>query len=391
MRFVYTAPRYHTNQHFPIKALLDAGHDVSFLALTRGQSEEYEALEPTVLGYSSAYDKVCQLVGKCIGKDFVGVPRGGGTRTGGLPPIFSFWREMRNRRPSVVIIRGGPFTVYGLLSILTAKLIGAKLVFYTQTPKYCQWKRRKRVVFLLALWASGVKWITPLLGSPKGDGINFDKLQYIPFVIPPQTKPQKKQWFNGDVINVLTVGKFQRRKNHHLFLEAVSRLSRDYPIRTTIIGECTTQEHHSELDDLRRQSERLGLNDRVEFKINLPFRDMQKQYSKHDLFVLASRNEPAAISLLEAMANSLPIICSDSNGTSCYIRHGENGFVFHTDNLDDLEACMLRIVSDRQSLMEMGYCSYQLVVSEHAPRRYVEKLLSIIDSKGLPAGNFLKR
>ena len=39
MRFVYTAPRYHTNQHFPIKALLEAGHEVSFLALAQGQSE----------------------------------------------------------------------------------------------------------------------------------------------------------------------------------------------------------------------------------------------------------------------------------------------------------------------------------------------------------------
>ena len=50
MRFVFTAPRYHTNQHFVVKALLDAGHEVSFLALGRGQSEYYEAIQPIVLG-----------------------------------------------------------------------------------------------------------------------------------------------------------------------------------------------------------------------------------------------------------------------------------------------------------------------------------------------------
>ncbi len=64
MRFIYTAPRYHTNQHFPIKALLEAGHEVSFLALARGQSEEYTALSPTVLGYSAAYDTLRRLVGR---------------------------------------------------------------------------------------------------------------------------------------------------------------------------------------------------------------------------------------------------------------------------------------------------------------------------------------
>ena len=68
MRFVYTAPRYHTNQHFPIKALLEAGHEVSFLALAQGQSEEHTALSPTVLGYSAAYDALRRLVGRCIGK-----------------------------------------------------------------------------------------------------------------------------------------------------------------------------------------------------------------------------------------------------------------------------------------------------------------------------------
>ena len=50
MHFVFTAPRYHTNQHFAMKALLDAGHEVSFLALKRGHSEVYDALDPTILG-----------------------------------------------------------------------------------------------------------------------------------------------------------------------------------------------------------------------------------------------------------------------------------------------------------------------------------------------------
>ena len=35
MHFLFTAPRYHTNQHFAVKALIDAGHEVSFLALRK--------------------------------------------------------------------------------------------------------------------------------------------------------------------------------------------------------------------------------------------------------------------------------------------------------------------------------------------------------------------
>ena len=61
-----------------------------------------------------------------------------------------------------------------------------------------------------------------------------------------------------------------------------------------------------------------------------------------------AENEPAAVSHLEAMSHSLPAICSDSNGTQCYIRPGENGYIFKTDDLEDLVECMERIISDRE-------------------------------------------
>ncbi len=51
MHFVYTAPRYHTNQHFSVKALIDSGHRVSFLALTRGQSKEYSIQDLCLLSF----------------------------------------------------------------------------------------------------------------------------------------------------------------------------------------------------------------------------------------------------------------------------------------------------------------------------------------------------
>lgn len=73
-----------------------------------------------------------------------------------------------------------------------------------------------------------------------------------------------------------------------------------------------------------------------------------------------------------------PVVCSDANGTHCYIRPGENGFVFRSDAPDDLEACLHKIVSNRKRLVEMGHQSYQRVVSKHAPERYVEALMAMI-------------
>ena len=143
-----------------------------------------------------------------------------------------------------------------------------------------------------------------------------------------------------------------------------------------------TVEHKRELAELKEFRASLGLTDKVCFKTNMSFLDVQREYAMHDLFVLPSRDEPAAVSPLEAMAHSLPVICSDSNGTQCYIRPDENGYVFRTDDVDDLEECMERVISDRDTLVEMGARGYELVVSEHSPDRYVERLVAIAGENG---------
>ena len=135
-----------------------------------------------------------------------------------------------------------------------------------------------------------------------------------------------------------------------------------------------------ELEDLKQYSQSLELTNKVEFKVNLSFSEVQAEYRQHDVFVLASRKEAAAVSPLEAMAHSLPVVCSDSNGTECYIRPGENGFVFRTDDETDLELCLERIIEDRDELVRMGTRSYELVVKEHSPGRYVDALVSIVEA-----------
>ena len=355
LHFLFTAPRYHTNQHFAVKALLDAGHEVSFLALGREHSEVYDALHPTILGESKVLRKIRMRV----------------------PPLLGFWTLMRKLKPNAVIVRN-PNSAYGLLSVVVARAVGANVIFYSQTPMHRRLRWWKVLMRSFPAWVARAKWITPLLGSPDLYSPTFDALRYVPFVMEPQTAPDQKRWFQGGVVNVLSVSMFIGRKNHRLFLRAVARLSERYAIQATIVGECTTTEQQREFAELEEFHKSLGLGDKVHFKTNLSYWDVQREYAKHDLFVLPSRDEPAAVSPLEAMAHSLPVICSDSNGTHCYIHSGENGYVFRTDDVHNLEECMERIISDRSRLVEMGAMSYELVVSEHSPARYVEALLAIL-------------
>ena len=359
MHFLFTAPVYHTNQHYAVKALLNAGHEVSFLALCREPSAVYDALQPIVLGESATLRAI-------------------GMRA---PKLSRFWRLMRRLAPDAVIVRN-PNTAYGFLSVIVARLMGRTVIFYTQTPMHRQLGLHKRMLRSFPAWVARAKWITPVLGSPERCPPAFGALRYVPFVMEPQTPVRQKRWFRDGSINVLSVGKFEVRKNHSLFLRAIADLSERFPIRATVIGEAATPERQHEFAEIEKLCKSLGLEDRVCLKMNVPYWDVQREYPGHDLFVLPSRDEPAAVSPLEAMSHSLPVICSDSNGTQCYIRPGVNGYVFRTDDLDDLKEYMERIMSDCRKLMEMGERSNHLVVSEHSPGRYVESLVSLVTGDG---------
>ena len=373
LHFLFTAPRYHTNQHFAAKALVDAGHDVSYLVVGRGQSETYEAVHPEVLAVSVVSRTLGRMLARRSHRPF--------ELQCACPPIATFWRRLRALAPDVVVVRH-PDTWYGRLAVVTARLNGCTVLYYTQAPLHRPIDPLRRFVNSFRAWVAGARWITPVLGEPDRYPPAVGAMCYVPFVMEPQTAPERKAWFAGDAANVLSIGKFQRRKNHGLLLQAIDRLSARHPVRATVIGECTTAEHREELAKLRRIRDAEGLGDRVRFKTNVPYGKVQEELARHDVFVLASRDETAAISHLEAMAHSLPVICSDANGTKCYVRPGENGFIVRTGDAGDLERHLEAIVSDRDRLVEMGARSYELVVSEHAPGKYVETILGLFGGTG---------
>lgn len=362
MRFVFTAPRYHTNQHFSMKALLNAGHEVSFLALRRGRSEVYDALDPTVLGES--------WVTRVLKSESLS-----------LPPMVRFLKELWRLKPDAVVVRN-PLSPYGALSFLSARLLGKTVVFYSQTPAYRMLSPRRRIIRAIPAWIAGARWITPVLGDPDNHSLALGVLRYVPFAMEPQTSSEHRRWFRDGRLNILCVGKFMERKNHLLFLQAVSKLAQHHDVQATIVGECVGDDAEARLTELQRRTQDLDLNERVCFKTNLSYWEVHREYVRHDLFVLPSSDEPAAVSHLEAMSHSLPVICSDTNGTQCYIRPGENGYVFRSGDVDDLERCMERAVADRTTLMEMGARSYDLVISDHSPADYVNNLVAIAEGRG---------
>ena len=98
-----------------------------------------------------------------------------------------------------------------------------------------------------------------------------------------------------------------KRKNHETILKALSQLKELSNVHYLLCG-------HGALDTyLRDLAEQLGISHMVTFA---GYReDILKILQTADLFLFPSYQEGLPMALLEAMASSLPVICSDIRGS----------------------------------------------------------------------------
>jgi glycosyltransferase involved in cell wall biosynthesis len=123
---------------------------------------------------------------------------------------------------------------------------------------------------------------------------------------------------------VLMVARLTPFKRHEVLFEAAVLLrAKHVPIHLALLGEPTQPEYSRWV---RALAGRLDLEGDITW---LPFQpDMRRCLSAADVLVLCSRNEPAARSVLEAMAMGLPCVAADSGGMRELVDHDRTGWLF---------------------------------------------------------------
>ncbi len=372
MRFLYIAPRYHTNQIPIMKGLVENGHVVKFFSHYTGKIEDYKYVKPDVIGYSLLYRAIDYFYVKMLHKN---QPKAADKKLLiGFPPIFHLNRKLRDYNPDVVIIRER--SIYSMVSYILCRMHGYQTILYNQSPVYEEIKQ-DFAHWIVRKLTPKVR-MTPVLGKPNTEIKKDACVFFVPFVMDLQLSPDKRNYCENEVIRIFTVGKYEKRKNLLMMLEIIKELSDVYPIELTIAGECSTKFHKEYYQKLIKYITKEKLQEKVTLLQNLSREEMNKIYAKTDLFVLPSTLEPASISQLEAMAFSIPVICSDTNGSACYVKDGHNGFLFKDNRIESLKEAIEKIVRDRKLLIEMGKNSYLDTKNNYQFINYFEGIMECI-------------
>tara|TARA_Y100000996_G_scaffold385683_1_gene343205 strand:- start:5013 stop:6098 length:1086 start_codon:yes stop_codon:yes gene_type:complete len=311
-KILFIAPRFHTNQYYLIKNLMRK-NQIYFLSLFKGKTEDYKYIKPKVIKQSYFSIKIQSLFNLRFDTCY-------------FPNFFEYLSILKKTKPDLIIIRTYSRTLLYITSILS-KVLKSNIIYYNQSPdlKYYNFiSFLKYLEFNLAKFIFKAAWFSPILLKPNNKNS-------LPFVV--KTKKSINQ-IKGK-FKLLMIGKFQKRKNHFLLVNAIKRLKNNYNLELTIVGEVSNNEHAKNYNYINNFIIKNNLQKYCKIKKNIKFGEIEKEYINCNLFILPSHSEPAAISILEAQGYSRPVICSDSCGTKIYLNNSCSQ-IFRTNDINSL-------------------------------------------------------
>ena len=114
-------------------------------------------------------------------------------------------------------------------------------------------------------------------------------------------------------------------------------------------------------DQLQRQTQQLGLADKIRFRGFAT--DIDAVWRDHHVFLLPSRAEGVPNSMLEAMLSGRPVIVSDVGGIAEWVDDGRTGYLMPRPDVDALANALERCWNDRDRLEQMGRAAYELTLA----------------------------
>lgn len=375
MKVLYMSHRYHTNQTTIMKGWAENGHEVRFLSQYAGKVEDYTYIKPIVVGYSKLFMVFYYIYVNLIKRK---EPFAMDVRLKyGFPPLFKLAGYIKEFKPDVAILRER--SIYTICMNAICKHYHIPTILYNLSPV---WEKPKKMDLAHKLvWKLTPKYrMTPtnLVGIDFTGLVKDENGHWAPFLMEPQVAPEEKTYFADGRINVFCIGKYQERKNHQMMIEVIEELLPKYNLHLTIAGEKSNhfhEEYYKKVSDYVREH---NMEDKVTFLTNLNRQALAKEYKKADVYVVPSTGEPASITVIEAMAFSIPAISGSDNGTASYIDFGKTGYVFEDNNKGDLKDKLEKIICDKENLVKMGAAGYQHVKDNFQFKNYYEQIEIIL-------------
>ncbi|MCS7276055.1 MAG: glycosyltransferase family 4 protein [Dehalococcoidia bacterium] len=199
----------------------------------------------------------------------------------------------------------------------------------------------------------------------------------------PEVEPLPQ--FDDGKLNVLFLGRLERRKGLPYLLQAFALLKREMPqVRLIVVGR-----DGGMLAPCQRFVERTGLSD-VVFVGYVPEADLPRYYRSAHVFCAPNTGaESQGLILLEAMASGVPVVASAIEGFREVISDGQEGLLVSPGDGEALAQALLRLLSDpalREAMGQRGLATVRRYAWERVATEVLDYYRQVIAQHYSPAG-----
>ena len=350
---LFVFPRFHTNKYHIIKKLIKENHDVNFIVANISKTEYHDIINPIILK-ENIISKFISILG--LGKK------------NNRYYFVNIWTSIKFiyfNRPDYIIIRYYN-KIFALQFFILALIFKSKILFYNQLTildyKKIENNSFKYLLLLFLTKYLKCRFLSPLLHKVEESSLKLKKfLYYYPFSYPCEKKNNHKK---ENTLSILIIGKFIERKNHNFIIDLITntKITKYVDLDITIIGEVTNREHLSNYNKLNDKINNLNLNNKIRIKKNIKYINILNLYKKNDILLSPSHNEPASVSIIEALSQGLPVISNDTSGTSLFIKNFYNGFRVNINNLNQT-AEYIKYLSNNKNYNQMSNNAYEFSIN----------------------------
>lgn len=171
---------------------------------------------------------------------------------------------------------------------------------------------------------------------------------------------------------VCGAGRLTRQKGFDLLMESFVMVRKSVrEARLLILGE------GGQRQALEQKAASVDVSDRVVFAGHRG--DVREVLSAVDVYVLSSRNEGMANTLLEAMSVGAPIVATDVSGTTEAVTDGVEALVVPSEDASALADAIVRLLEDRALASELGNAARKRAEAQFGRERMMGELIEALE------------
>jgi len=145
----------------------------------------------------------------------------------------------------------------------------------------------------------------------------------------------------------------------------------DIELKLEIVGK------GSEENKLKRLTEDLEIQDKVDFIGFIDHSNLPQYYNSFNVAVFLSNKESFGVSAIEAMACECPVVVSDAEGFTEVVSHEHNGFIVPKQNPEAAAVAIQKFIDDPFLSAKMGAAGRKQVEKLYDWNENVKKMMSI--------------